>query len=123
MPARDSLRQWRALPGPAWHTFALILLTCGILAAPLARAAPGNRTQFDHLTTGFELLGQHRDLPCEACHVNAILRGTPKTCASCHGVGTQIRATSKPANHIMSTDQCDASHPSASECVLPLPFV
>jgi hypothetical protein len=62
------------------------------------------------MTTGFELLGQHRDLPCESCHANAIFKGTPKACANCHGVGTTIRATSKPANHILSTDQCDACH-------------
>ncbi|MBV9724336.1 MAG: hypothetical protein JO299_04105, partial [Gammaproteobacteria bacterium] len=100
----------RAMPGSAWHTLALIIMLVASMTAPLAHAAPPNRTQFDHLTTGFELLGQHRDLPCESCHVNAIFKGTPKLCASCHGVGTQIRATSKPADHIMSTDQCDACH-------------
>ncbi len=83
------------------------MLLGSLLALP-AHAA--QRSTFDHLTTGFELLGQHRDLPCEACHANAIFKGTPQVCASCHGVGTQIRATAKPANHILSTNQCDACH-------------
>ncbi|HUK01269.1 MAG TPA: cytochrome c3 family protein [Steroidobacteraceae bacterium] len=86
----------------------LPLIVAAVLA-PLARAADP-RTPFDHLTTGFELTGQHRDLPCESCHANAVFRGTPTDCGSCHGVGTQIRATAKPANHILSTDQCDACH-------------
>jgi hypothetical protein len=87
------------------------MLLGGLLTLP-AHAA--QRSTFDHMTTGFELLGQHRDLPCESCHVNAIFKGTPQACANCHGVGTAIRATSKPANHILSTDQCDTCHtPSA----------
>ena len=84
----------------------LLLLVC---VAPATAASP-KRSQFDHLTTGFELIGQHRDLPCESCHANAIFKGTPKECKACHGVGTAIRATAKPATHILSTDQCDACH-------------
>ena len=76
---------------------------------PGAHAAQ-TRSDFDHLTTGFELLGQHRDLPCEACHANAIFKGTPTACGACHGIGTAIRATAKPANHILSTDQCQSCH-------------
>jgi hypothetical protein len=89
-------------------TLLALLLCCSL--APATQAAAPQRSSFDHLTTGFELLGQHRDLPCESCHTNAIFKGTPKLCASCHGVGTEIRATAKPANHIMSTDQCQACH-------------
>jgi len=35
---------------------------------------------FDHLSTGFELDGVHRDLPCESCHLNAVFKGTPRSC-------------------------------------------
>src|SRR5437899_1983150 len=77
---------------------------------PAAYAVPLQRTQFDHRTTGFELIGQHRDLPCEACHFNAVFKGTPRDCAPCHGIGTTVRATAKPANHILSTQRCDACH-------------
>ena len=75
-----------------------------------ANAARVDRTSFDHLTTGFELIGKHRDLPCESCHVNAIFKGTPKDCAACHGVGTQVHATAKPVNDILTTNRCDGCH-------------
>ena len=87
----------------------LALLACCTLA-PATQAAAPQRSSFDHLTTGFELLGQHRDLPCESCHVNAIFKGTPQNCSACHGVGTTVRATAKPTNHMMSTDQCGSCH-------------
>jgi hypothetical protein len=98
-----------AAPKPQWR-LALLALLLGCVLAPMAQAAPPQRSSFDHLTTGFELLGQHRDLPCESCHVNAIFKGTPKNCSACHGVGTTVRATAKPTSHIMSTDQCDSCH-------------
>jgi hypothetical protein len=88
-----------------WLLAALLLSASTAFAGP-----PGARANFDHLTTGFELIGQHRDLPCESCHANAIFRGTPANCSSCHGVGTAVRATAKPANHILSTDTCEACH-------------
>src|SRR5690242_2203942 len=78
-------------------------------AAPMAFGAQ-QRTQFDHLTTGFELTGQHRDLPCEQCHANGLFKGTPRDCSSCHGIGSTVRATAKSANHILSTEQCDSCH-------------
>src|SRR6516164_7882980 len=110
MDAWVSTRSPRAASASPWRALAVLALVVGGLLAPRAESQPPVRPPFDHMTTGFELLGQHRDLSCEACHVNAIFKGTPKTCASCHGVGTQIRATSKPDNHIMSTDQCEACH-------------
>jgi hypothetical protein len=88
---------------------ALCAAALALLVAPHANAAPA-RTTFDHLTTGFELIGQHRDLPCESCHVNAIFKGTPRDCSACHGVGTAVHATSKPASHILASDRCDACH-------------
>ena len=63
----------------------LALLLCGALA-PLAQAAGPQRSAFDHLTTGFELLGQHRDLPCESCHANAVFKGTPWQALQVFGV-------------------------------------
>src|SRR5215469_9979895 len=74
---------------------ALLAVLLGCTLAPATPAAGPQRSSFDHLTTGFELLGQHRDLPCESCHANAMFKGTPKECGACHGVGTVIRATAK----------------------------
>ena len=67
--------------------------------------------RFDHLTTGYELAGQHRDLPCESCHNNAVFKGTPRDCAACHGIGTQgVHATAKPVSHILTSNRCEACH-------------
>ena len=110
MDAQVSIRQAPASPGSPWRALLWLALLLGGLVVPRVQAQPPVRPPFDHLTTGFELLGQHRDLPCESCHINAIFRGTPKDCAACHGIGTQVRATAKPANHIISTDQCEACH-------------
>ena len=67
-------------------------------------------TSFDHFTTSFELLGQHKDVACEACHVGGLFKGTPHDCASCHATGSRIGATAKPANHILSSNDCSACH-------------
>jgi hypothetical protein len=91
----------------------LVLRWLGVLLlalAPTVGSAAQERTKFDHLTTGFELIGKHRDLPCESCHVNAIFKGTPRSCASCHGAGTEVRASAKPADHILSSDRCESCH-------------
>ena len=99
----------RAASGRSGWCMRYLALLLLLAAAPAAVAAP-ERPVFDHLTTGFELIGQHRDLRCESCHANAMFKGTPKDCGSCHGVGTTIRATAKPADHILSTNQCAACH-------------
>ena len=98
-----------AAPGRALARALLRALALVLLLVPCGFAAQ-SRTNFDHDTTGFELTGQHRDLPCESCHANAIFKGTPRACQDCHGVGTAIRATAKPSNHILSTDNCIACH-------------
>ncbi len=72
--------------------------------------APPITVPFDHLTTGFELDGLHRDLPCEACHLNAIFKGTPRDCGTCHITGSPFNATPKTATHIPTTNLCAACH-------------
>ncbi|MEI8299048.1 MAG: hypothetical protein WCH32_13590 [Pseudomonadota bacterium] len=92
----------------AWLAFAATLLgICGLLA-PLAGHA--GTTTFDHFTTGFDLIGQHKSVPCESCHVGGIFKGTPKDCFSCHAAGSRIGATSKPTNHILSGNDCAQCH-------------
>ncbi len=88
---------------------ALAVLAPPAVAAVPAAAAPIT-VSFDHLTTGFELDGVHRDLPCEACHLNAVFRGTPLDCGSCHITGSPYNATPKIATHIASTNNCAACH-------------
>ncbi len=79
-----------------------------------AAGAPPITVPFDHLSTGFELDGVHRDLPCESCHLNAIFKGTPRNCGICHITGSTFNATPKTATHIMSTNNCAACHDTIS---------
>lgn len=80
----------------------------GFLTAGTSHAAIS--TDFDHFTTGYELTGEHRIIPCEACHVDAVFVGTPTDCAGCHAVGSRIAATGKPATHIPGSDNCLDCH-------------
>jgi len=92
------------------RTYLLAMMTLLLSLAGNARAGQIGPTKFDHLTTGYELLNAHLNVPCESCHVGAIFKGTPRDCASCHSRGSRIAATVKPQNHVMSSSQCDACH-------------
>ena len=91
----------------AWAQAWWIAVLCTVLALLSGGARAAERTPFDHLITGFELTGQHRDLPCESCHVNALFKGTPRECSACHGVGVMVRATAKPPTHILTSNNCE----------------
>ena len=41
-------------------------------------------TMFDHDSTGFALLGKHRDAACLDCHEDQTHQNTPTTCFGCH---------------------------------------
>jgi hypothetical protein len=92
--------------------FLLLLALCLWLpVASLAASPPSPVTvNFDHLSTGFELDGVHRDLPCESCHINAVFKGTPRNCGTCHIQGSPYGATPKTANHILTSNNCAACH-------------
>ncbi len=66
--------------------------------------------KFDHTKTGYILTGAHYTARCASCHINGILKGTPRECASCHVVGNRMAATAKPVNHIITQDKCDTCH-------------
>ncbi|HKT71712.1 MAG TPA: hypothetical protein VJQ47_02385 [Steroidobacteraceae bacterium] len=85
---------------------AVMALLC--LYAQPARAV--QRTGFDHLTTGYELLGAHRDLSCEYCHTQAVFKGTPRTCSGCHTTGSRVSATARPPTHITTRSDCALCH-------------
>ena len=41
--------------------------------------------KFDHLKyTGYALTGTHATLPCIACHIDNVFKGTPAACYACH---------------------------------------
>jgi hypothetical protein len=94
---------------------AVALLAVASLAfVPATRVAAAGASPitvpFDHLTTGVELDGVHRDLPCESCHLNAVFRGTPRNCGTCHIKGSLFNATPKTQTHVLSTNNCAACH-------------
>jgi hypothetical protein len=89
---------------------AAALLVLSPAARSAAPAAQPITVPFDHLATGFELDGVHRDLPCESCHLNAIFKGTPRNCGICHVTGSTFNATPKGPAHIQSTNDCAACH-------------
>src|SRR4051794_8971995 len=87
-----------------WVWILLVCLGSGLPAFAV------QRTSFDHLTTGFELQGAHRDMSCEYCHVQGVFKGTPRTCEGCHTIGTRISATPKPPTHLVTTSRCVLCH-------------
>ena len=99
MIGRGIIRGFRGSQGFAAaspHLAALLLFAALLVLAPAphpAGAAQIGPSKFDHLTTGYELLGAHLNVPCESCHVGAIFKGTPRDCASCHSQGSRITAT------------------------------
>jgi hypothetical protein len=99
-------------------TLAMASLAAALMLVPAtpaaADAAQPITVPFDHLSTGFELDGVHRDLPCESCHLNAIFKGTPRNCGVCHITGSTFNATPKSVTHIRSTNDCAACHNTTS---------
>src|SRR3979490_3173899 len=89
-------------PARAAALTAALALVLFVFLMPHASAV--QRTQFDHLTTGYELRGFHRDLSCEYCHLQGVFKGTPRTCVGCHAMGTRVNATPRPVTHILTQD-------------------
>ena len=85
-----------------------LLVVLGLLLTPAVGLAAN--TTFDHFSTGFELLGQHADVPCESCHVGGVFKGTPQDCGACHVAGSRTGATAKPTRHIVSNNDCAQCH-------------
>jgi hypothetical protein len=88
----------------AWIATAVLLLSF------VPRASAVQRTQFDHLTTGYELQGFHRDLSCEFCHQKGVFKGTPRTCVGCHTAGSRTSSTARPVTHVSTTTDCVLCH-------------
>ncbi|MEJ2347144.1 MAG: cytochrome C [Gammaproteobacteria bacterium] len=45
-----------------------------------------NRPHFDHSKTDYPLVGRHKKVACNGCHINQRYKKTPTTCYSCHAV-------------------------------------
>ena len=53
---------------------------CGTCHTP----AGWSPASFDHNLASFKLDGRHIAVPCDSCHINNVLQGTPSDCSSCH---------------------------------------
>ena len=91
----------------------VILVLLAVLVVAMTSTVWGQGVRggsFDHLTTGYPLVGAHAKVRCETCHQQGVLRGTPTTCAGCHTPGSRIAASAKPAAHVATAEACDACH-------------
>ncbi|MDP2804598.1 MAG: hypothetical protein Q8O24_01530 [Gallionellaceae bacterium] len=100
----------------------LVMLTIAFFSmfATAAETDAGDKTQtertardFNHLSTGFPLLGLHSTVECGTCHVAGIFKGTPKNCAGCHTKGMRVVATPKSLKHLVTTEPCEVCHTNA----------
>jgi hypothetical protein len=94
--------------------FTLFLTSTFSISATLPSGANTPPTElgreFNHLTTGFPLLGEHATIECATCHLNGVFKGTPKNCTGCHVKGQRIVATTMSAKHIPTNERCELCH-------------
>ena len=90
------------------NSLALVLTVFALQAAAAETQATGR--VFDHMTTGFPLLGGHATAACETCHVGGVFKGTPRNCDGCHALGKRVVATPKSTSHIVTDAPCDTCH-------------
>ncbi|MFZ2163418.1 MAG: hypothetical protein WAW02_14495 [Sideroxyarcus sp.] len=69
---------------------------------------------FNHMATGFPLVGVHAAAACETCHVAGVFKGTARACDGCHALGKRVVATPKSTSHIVTDAPCDTCHFNAS---------
>lgn len=85
-----------------------VALTIASLQAMAETQSVGR--DFNHMTTGYPLLGGHATAACESCHVGGVFKGTPKACDGCHAVGRRVLATPKSNTHVVTDAPCDSCH-------------
>jgi hypothetical protein len=83
-----------------------------LLAATMAGWAQPATRDYDHMATGFPLTGSHRVARCESCHINGVLKGTPRNCEGCHVSGSPLARTNvvKPQRHLPTQQGCETCH-------------
>ena len=104
-----SRSQFASLPPGLVLGWLILLAALLVLAAsPSPGAEPSD--EFDHSRTRFPLTGAHERTDCERCHAGGVFAGTPTPCGGCHLRGAAIAETSKPLNHIPTSNTCDDCH-------------
>jgi hypothetical protein len=82
----------------------ILLATLFVLGA--MSSASRAQEPFDHFSTGFTLDGAHANVSCERCHTGGTFQGTNPTCVSCHSSIGAVQASSRPVDHIASSEIC-----------------
>ena len=91
----------------------VFLAGLGAGAPPAGAAVEGtiehgaDSSRFDHLGTGYALIGAHAELDCQSCHTDGIFTNLATQCADCHN---NELAEGMSANHIPVTQSCDVCH-------------
>lgn len=75
-----------------------------------AQAAGEAGRDFNHMTTGYPLVGLHTTLDCGTCHIGGVFKGTPRNCSGCHTKGKRIVATTMSSKHIVTNEACEICH-------------
>ena len=87
-----------------------LLLSLLLSACIFADSGSSDKKQFHHADTGYPLEGFHNTLNCNDCHRDGQFKGTPSECFDCHSMNGFLEASFKPADHLMSTQDCQACH-------------
>lgn len=89
-----------------------LVLSATAFAAPAVsgQAGAAGKIDFNHMSTGFPLIGGHATAACETCHVGGVFKGTPRNCDGCHAVGKRVVATPKSNSHIVTDAPCESCH-------------
>ncbi len=108
---------YKTLLMPRFLLSALVMLSLSVFSA-LASAAQPDAAQsggrdFNHMSTGFPLVGLHASAECGSCHVGGIFKGTPRNCSGCHAKGKRVVATAMSSKHLITTEACDVCHTNA----------
>lgn len=102
---------------PRFLLSAMVMLSLSVFSA-LASAAQPDAAQsggrdFNHMSTGFPLVGLHASAECGSCHVGGVFKGTPRNCSGCHAKGKRVVATAMSSKHLITTEACDVCHTNA----------
>jgi len=87
--------------------FSLFCINSTFAATAAADEQQSQDMDFDHLSTGYALEGQHQFIECGQCHINGVFKGTPLVCNGCHDGSI---AKGKSATHVPTEEQCDLCH-------------
>lgn len=108
---------YKTLLMPKLFLSALVMLSLSVFSTVTIAAQPdaaqSGARDFNHMSTGFPLVGLHATAECGSCHVGGVFKGTPRNCSGCHAKGKRVVATAMSSKHLITTEACDVCHTNA----------